>query len=237
MAKEKSEKKAPARGKRFEAALKKAPQQPIPLDAAVALVRGFDAPKFDQTVELIFWLGVDVAHADQQIRTSISLPHGIGKSKRVVAFVDPSRAQACLEAGALLAGGEDMVAKIESEEFTDFDVAIATPDMMRFVGRLGRMLGPKGLMPAPKAGTVTPDIENAVREYSAGKQELRTDKGGNLHTVVGKASFEDAELKANIEAMIDKVRAVKPEAVKQNYIKKVTLKATMTPGIPLALAA
>ena len=237
MAKEKSDKKkAPPRGKRFEAAMRKVPQQPVPLDAAIALVKGFDAPKFDQTVELIFWLGVDTAHADQQIRSSISLPHGIGKSKRVVAFVDPTRAQACLEAGALLAGGEDMVKKIEAENFTDFDVAIATPDMMRFVGRLGRMLGPKGLMPAPKAGTVTPDIETAVKEYAAGRQEFRTDKGGNLHTVVGKVSFDDQQLKENAEAMIQKVRSVKPDVVKQNYIKGVTLKASMSPGVPLAVA-
>jgi large subunit ribosomal protein L1 len=237
MAKEDKKKKAPKRGKRFEAALKKAPQQPVPIDAGIALVKGFDQPKFDQTVELIFWLGVDPTHADQQVRSSISLPHGIGKSKRVVAFVDPTRAQACREAGALMAGGEDMVKEIENVGFTDFDVAIATPDMMRFVGRLGKLLGPKGLMPAPKAGTVTPDIENAVKEYAAGKQEFRTDKGGNVHTVVGKVSFTNDELKANIDAMIQKLRDVKPEPVKVNYIKKVTLKASMTPGVPLQVAA
>ncbi len=120
----------------------------------------------------------------------MSLPHGIGKSKRVVAFVDPTRAQACLEAGAMMAGGEDMIKEVENANFTDFDVAIATPDMMRFVGKLGKMLGPKGLMPAPKAGTVTPNIEDAVKEYAAGKQEFRTDKGANVHTVIGKVSFE-----------------------------------------------
>ena len=238
MAKEQETKrKAPPRGKRFESALKKAPQTEVPIDAGIALVKGFDQPKFDQTVELIFWLGVDTAHADQQIRSSVSLPHGIGKSNRVVAFVDPSRAQACLEAGATMAGGEDMIKEIENVQFTDFDVAIATPDMMRFVGRLGRMLGPKGLMPAPKAGTVTPNIEDAVREYAAGKQEVRTDKGGNLHTVVGKVSFENDDLRANIDAMIEKVKSLKPAAVKVNYVRKVTLKATMTPAVPLQVAA
>ncbi len=233
---EKKKKQAPKRGKRYEAALKKMPQQAVPLDAAIAIVKGFDAPKFDQTVELIFWLGVDPTHADQQVRSSISLPHGIGKSNRVVAFVDPSRAQACLEAGALMAGGEDMIKEIETAQFTDFDVAIATPDMMRFVGRLGRFLGPKGLMPAPKAGTVTPDIENAVKEYAAGKQEFRTDKGGNIHTVVGKVSFSSDDLKGNADAMIAKIHAVRPEVVKGVYVKKMTLKASMTPGVPVLVA-
>jgi large subunit ribosomal protein L1 len=229
-------KKAPKRGKRFDAALKKQPATAVPLDAAIALVKGFDAPKFDQTVELIFWLGVDPTHADQQIRSSVSLPHGIGKSNRVVAFCDPTRAQACLEAGALMAGGEDMVKEIETAQFTDFDVAIATPDMMRFVGRLGRFLGPKGLMPAPKAGTVTPNIEEAVKEYAAGRQEFRTDKGGNVHTVIGKCSFDSGQLKENAEAMIEKIKSTKPEVIKGIFIKKVTIKASMTPGVEVAVA-
>jgi large subunit ribosomal protein L1 len=230
-------KKAPKRGKRYESAAKKAPQQAVPLDAAIALVQGFNQPKFDQTVELIFWLGVDPAHADQQVRGSISLPHGIGKTNRVVAFVDPSRAQACLEAGAMMAGGEEMIKEIENVEFTDFDVAIATPDMMRFVGRLGKMLGPKGLMPAPKAGTVTPNIEDAVKEYAAGKQEFRTDKGANLHTVIGKVSFDSQQLKENADAMIEKIKAVKPDAAKPNYLRKVTMKASMSPGVEVQMAA
>src|SRR5690606_18164939 len=138
----------------------------------------------------------------------------IGKSKRVVAFCDPTRAQACLDAGAVRAGGEDFVNEVERENFSDFDVAIATPDMMRFVGKLGRTLGPKGLMPAPKAGTVTTDIETAVREYAAGKQEFRTDSGGNIHTVVGKVSFDNQNLTENIEAMIERIRSLKPAASK-----------------------
>ena len=225
------------RGKRYEAAAKKAPNQAVPVDAAIAIVKGFDAPKFDQSVELIFNLGVDPAHADQAIRSSISLPHGIGKSKRVVAFCDPTRAQACLDAGAIKAGGEELVSEIEKENFTDFDVAVASPDMMRFVGKLGRTLGPKGLMPAPKAGTVTPDVENAVREYSAGKLEFRTDKGGNVHTVVGKVSFENAKLSENINAMIERIRSLRPAAAKGVYIEKVVLKASMTPAVPLAVAS
>jgi large subunit ribosomal protein L1 len=226
-----TKRKAPKEGKRIESARKKAPDKPVPLDAAIALVKGFDQPKFDQTVELMFWLGLDVTHADQQVRSSVSLPHGIGKTKRVVAFVDPTRAQACLEAGAMMAGGEEMVKEIENADFTDFDTAIATPDMMRFVGRLGKTLGPKGLMPAPKAGTVTPNIEEAVKEYAAGKQEFRTDKGGNVHTVIGKASFDNEQLKENAEAMIAKIKSVRPEAAKSTYIKKVTMKGTMTPGV------
>ena len=225
------------RGKRYEAAAKKAPNQPVPVDAAVAIVKGFDAPKFDQSVELIFNLGVDPAHADQALRGSISLPHGIGKSKRVVAFCDPTRAQACLDAGAVKAGGEELVTEIEKDNFTDFDVAVASPDMMRFVGKLGRTLGPKGLMPAPKAGTVTPDVENAVREYAAGKLEFRTDKNGNVHTVVGKASFDNDKLTENINAMVERIRSLRPAAAKGVYMQKVVLKASMTPAVPLAITA
>lgn len=224
------------RGKRYQAAAKKVPPQAVPVDAAIALVKGFEKPKFDQSVELIFWLGVDPRQADQNIRSSVTLPHGVGKSKRVVAFCDPSRAQACLDAGAIKAGGEELVKEIESTGFSDFDVAVATPDMMRFVGRLGRLLGPKGLMPAPKAGTVTPDIEAAVRDYSAGKLEFRTDSGGNVHTVVGRVSFENEKLAENIQTMIDTIRRLKPQTSKGQYLKKVVLKASMTPAVPLQLA-
>ena len=225
------------RGKRYEAAAKKAPNQPVAVDAAVAIVKGFDAPKFDQSVELIFNLGVDPAHADQALRGSISLPHGVGKSKRVVAFCDPTKAQACLDAGAIKAGGEELVTEIEKDNFTDFDVAVASPDMMRFVGKLGRTLGPKGLMPAPKAGTVTPDVENAVREYAAGKLEFRTDKQGNVHTVVGKASFDNGKLSDNINAMVERIRSLRPAAAKGVYMQRVVLKATMTPAVPLAITS
>ncbi len=225
------------RGKRYKSAAAKTPQTAVAVDAAVALIKGFDQPKFDQTVELIFNLGVDPTHADQAIRSSISLPHGIGKSKRVVAFTsDPGRAQACLDTGAIRAGGEELVSEIEKSGFSDFDVAIATPDMMRFVGRLGKTLGPKGLMPAPKAGTVTPDIENAVREYAAGKLEFRTDKQGNVHTVVGKVSFDNHKLTENINAMVSRIKSLKPAASKGQYIRKAVLKGSMTPAVPLQVA-
>lgn len=224
------------RGKRYRSAAAKTPQTPVSVDAAVALVKGFDQPKFDQSVELIFNLGVDPTHADQAIRSSISLPHGVGKSKRVIAFCDPTRAQACLDAGAIKAGGEDLVAEIEKTSFSDFDVAIATPDMMRFVGKLGRTLGPKGLMPAPKAGTVTPDIEKAVREYAAGRLEFRTDKQGNVHTVVGKVSFDNQKLTENVNAMIERIRSLKPPSTKGLYMRKAVLKASMSPAVPLQVA-
>lgn len=231
-----AEKLLARRGKRYKASAAKVPQTAVPVDAAVALLKGFLQPKFDQSVELIFSLGVDPTHADQAIRSSISLPHGIGKSKRVVAFCDPSRAQGCLDAGAIKAGGEDLVTEIEKSNFSDFDVAIATPDMMRFVGKLGRTLGPKGLMPAPKAGTVTPDIEKAVREYAAGRVEFRTDKQGNVHTVVGKVSFENQKLSDNVNAMIDRIKSLKPSATKGQYIKKVVLKGSQTPAVPVQVA-
>src|SRR5205823_11333915 len=157
----------------------------------------------DQSVELIFSLGIDPKQADQMIRGSLSLPHGIGKTKRVVAFCPDHLIDAAKAAGAIKAGGQALVQEIEKENFSDFDVAVATPDMMRFVGRLGKVLGPKGLMPSPKAGTVTPDVANAVREYAAGKIEFRNDTGGNIHCVVGKQSFKKQDLAENITTMIN----------------------------------
>ena len=167
------------------------------------------------------------------IRGSLSLPHGVGKSKRVVAFCPEHLVASATAAGAIRAGGQELVQAIEKENFTDFDVAIATPDMMRFVGRLGKVLGPKGLMPSPKAGTVTPNVGDAVREYAAGKIEFRNDAGGNVHTVVGKVSFENANLHDNITAMIAQIRKIKPQTSKGAYFKKVVLKATMTPAVYL----
>ena len=170
------------------------------------------------------------------IRGSLSLPHGVGKTKRVIAFCPDHLATAALNAGAMRAGGQELVQSIEKDNFTDFDVAVATPDMMRFVGRLGKVLGPKGLMPSPKAGTVTPDVASAVREYAAGKIEYRNDAGGNVHTVVGKVSFDKPKLVENINAMIAQVRKVKPATSKGHYFKKVVLKATMTPAVILAVS-
>jgi len=223
------------RSKRYKEAATKAIEDPVGLDQAVDVLKTFKPTKFDQSVELIFSLGIDPKQADQMIRGSLSLPHGIGKSKRVVAFCPEHLVTSALNAGAVRAGGQDLVAAIEKENFTDFDVAVATPDMMRFVGRLGKVLGPKGLMPSPKAGTVTPDVGNAVREYSAGKVEFRNDAGGNIHTVVGKLSFDKPKLMDNANAMIQQIRKMKPQTSKGHYFKKVVLKSTMSPAVPLAV--
>src|SRR5947207_14096040 len=179
------------RSKRYKKAAEKAVTAPVSVEQAVDAVKAFPPTKFDQSVELIFSLGIDPKQADQMIRSSLSLPHGVGKGKRVVAFCPEHLVQAAKDAGAVRAGGQDLVQDIEKTNFTDFDVAIATPDMMRFVGRLGKVLGPKGLMPSPKAGTVTPDIADAVKEYAAGKVEFRNDAGGNVHSVIGKLSFDN----------------------------------------------
>jgi large subunit ribosomal protein L1 len=221
------------RSKRYKKAVEKAVTAPVAVDAAIAAVKAFPPTKFDQSVELIFSLGIDPKQADQMIRGSVSLPHGIGKSKRVIAFCPPHLIDAAKAAGAVDAGGQELVTKIEKENFTDFDVAIATPDMMRFVGRLGKVLGPKGLMPSPKAGTVTADVANAVREYAAGKIEFRNDSGGNVHCVVGKVSFGDDKLAENINAMVGTIRKLKPQTSKGAYFKKVVVKATMTPAVQL----
>lgn len=221
------------RSKRYKKAAEKAVTTPVAVEQAVEAVKAFPPTKFDQSVELIFSLGIDPKQADQMIRSSLSLPHGVGKSKRVVAFCPEHLVEAAKAAGAVRAGGQELVQAIEKENFTDFDVAIATPDMMRFVGRLGKVLGPKGLMPSPKAGTVTPDIANAVKEYAAGKVEFRNDAGGNVHSVVGKVSFDNGKLVDNIHAMINAVRKLKPQTSKGTYFKKVVLKATMTPAVQL----
>src|SRR5438105_12111179 len=221
------------RSKRYKKAAEKANQQPVAIDQAIDVVKGFPPTKFDQSVELIFSLGIDPKQADQMIRGSLSLPHGVGKTKRVVAFVPDHLVQPALDAGAIKAGGQALVQEIEKESFSDFDVAIATPDMMRFVGRLGKVLGPKGLMPSPKAGTVTPDIAAAVKEYAAGKIEYRNDAGGNVHSVVGKMSFDKTRLTENINAMVNQIRKMKPATSKGAFFKKVVVKATMTPAVQL----
>src|SRR5215210_3158933 len=186
------------RPKRYKEAAKSAVVDPVAVDQAVDAVKQFKPTKFDQSVELIFSLGIDPKQADQMIRGSLSLPHGIGKSKRVVAFCPEHLVTSALNAGAVKAGGQELVQEIEKTNFTDFDVAVATPDMMRFVGRLGKVLGPKGLMPSPKAGTV----------------EFRNDAGGNIHSVVGKVSFESQKLVDNINAMVAQVRKMKPQTSK-----------------------
>jgi large subunit ribosomal protein L1 len=224
------------RSKRYKKAAEKAVTAPVAIEPGVDALKQFPPTKFDQSVEIIFNLGIDPKQADQMIRGSVSLPHGIGKSKRVIAFCPDHLVETAKAAGAVKAGGQALVQEIESTNFTDFDVAVATPDMMRFVGRLGKVLGPKGLMPSPKAGTVTPDVANAVREYAAGKIEFRNDAGGNVHAVVGKMSFDKQRLVDNINAMVNTVRRMKPATSKGAYFKKVVLKGTMTPAVPLSIA-
>jgi large subunit ribosomal protein L1 len=223
------------RSKRYKEAAKKAVVEPVAFDKAVEIVKSFAPTKFDQSVELIFSLGIDAKQADQMIRGSLSLPHGVGKTKRVVAFCPDHLVAAATAAGAIRAGGQELVQSIEKENFSDFDVAIATPDMMRFVGRLGKVLGPKGLMPSPKAGTVTADIAAAVKEYAAGKIEFRNDTGGNVHTVIGKVSFDNQKLVDNIQAMVAQIRKMKPQTSKGAYFKKVVLKGSMTPAVFLTV--
>jgi large subunit ribosomal protein L1 len=224
------------RSKRYVESAKKAVADPVTIDQAIDVLKTFKPTKFDQSVELIFSLGIDPKQADQMIRGSLSLPHGVGKTKRVVAFCPDHLAPQALEAGAVRAGGQELVAAIEKENFTDFDVAISSPDMMRFVGRLGKVLGPKGLMPSPKAGTVTPDVPAAVREYAAGKVEFRNDAGGNVHSVVGKISFPKDKLTDNIHAMMAQVRKMKPQTSKGAYFKKIVVKGSMTPAVQLILS-
>jgi len=221
------------RSKRYREAVKKQVLTPMAVEPAVDLLQSYNVTKFDQTAELIFSLGIDAKQADQMIRGSLSLPHGVGKSKRVIAFCAEHLVAPALAAGAIKAGGQELVAQIEKDNFTDFDVAVASPDMMRFVGRLGKVLGPKGLMPSPKAGTVTADVANAVKEYSAGKIEFRNDSGGNVHTVVGKVSFEKQKLVDNINAMVAHLHRLKPPTSKGAFFKKVVLKGTMTPAVYL----
>lgn len=214
----------------------KRPANALPVKEAVAALKAFKAAKFDETVELCMFLGIDPKQADQAIRGSVALPKGIGKTKRVVAFCQPEKVKDCLAAGAIKAGGADLVGEIE-KGFFDFDVAIASPDMMREISKLGRVLGPKGLMPSPKAGTVTPKVAEAVTEYAAGKVEYRNDKSGNIHVAVGKMSFPEADLVENIESFIGVIDKAKPSSVKGVYIKKVSLSGTMTPGVAIEHSA
>ena len=199
---------------------------------AVELVKKTSCTKFDSTVECSVRLGVDPKYADQQVRGALVLPHGTGKSKTVLVFARGAKAQEAQEAGADFVGAEDMAEKIKGGWF-DFDVCIATPDMMSVVGRLGRLLGPKGLMPNPKVGTVTMDVKRAVGESKAGKIEYRTDKAGNVQTAIGKASFDAEKLLDNYLALITTLIKVKPSGAKGQYIKSVTLSTTMGPGVPI----
>ena len=224
----------PKINKRHQANLDMLPDGPVSVDEAVKILKSFKAPKFDQAVNVVANLGIDPKQADQALRGSISMPKGIGRSSRVVAFCNTDLAAKAVEAGAVEAGGEELVDKIAGG-WTEFDVAIASPDMMRFVGKLGKVLGPKGLMPSPKAGTVTPDVVNAVSEFAAGKQEYRNDDGGNPHVVVGRMSFAEGDLAANLQHFIETVERIRPAATKGQYVKKIVISGTMTPGVQIAI--
>ena len=223
-----------AHGKRYRADAEKMPQEAQSLAEAVETLKQFSQVKFDQTVELVLWLGIAPKQSDQQIRGSISLPHGIGKTKKVVVFCDDASVAAAKEAGAVEAGSTELIEKIQ-KGWMDFDVAVAQPAMMRNVSKLGRVLGPQGKMPSPKAGTVVEDVTMAVKEYSAGKVEFRNDDGGNLHVPVGKLSFETSDLVENAEAFLSRVQSLKPATVKGQYLKKACLSATMSPSVRLAI--
>lgn len=209
------------------------PESPLPMNEAIAALRKFKAPKFDQSVEVAMYLGIDTRQADQNLRGSVSLPHGIGKSKRVVAFCQSDVAPDALAAGAIKAGAEDLVEEIAGG-WMDFDVAIASPDMMRVASKLGKVLGPKGLMPSPKNGTVTPRVAEAVKDFAAGKVEFRADKAGNVHAVIGKLSFEDKPLVENLQHFVETIEKAKPASVKGVYVKKISVSGTMTPGVQIA---
>ena len=200
---------------------------------AVSVLKQTAKAKFDETVELHIKLGVDGRHADQQVRGAIVLPNGTGKSKKVLVVAKGEKAEEAKAAGADFVGAEDMIQKIQSENWFDFDVLVATPDMMGLVGRLGRVLGPKGLMPNPKSGTVTFDIEKAVNEIKAGKVEYRLDKTNIVHVSIGKVSFEDAKIIENLNALMEALVKAKPAAAKGTYLKSVTMTSTMGPGIKL----
>ena len=227
----------PKQGKKFQAASKQVEQRPYPLEQAVPLVQKIKFAKFDETVELHLRLGVDPKHADQMVRGTVVLPNGLGKSKKVLVIASGDKQREAQEAGADFVGGEDMVAKIQGENWTDYDAVISTPDMMRSVGKLGKVLGPRGLMPNPKTGTVTMDVAQAVKEVKMGKVEFRVDKTGVIHVPVGKVSFETGKLLENASSLIQAVIKAKPAAAKGKYVKSVTICSTMGPGVHLDVTA
>jgi large subunit ribosomal protein L1 len=222
-------------GKRYRQWAEQVPEGKVPLGEAVKIVKGFPGGKFDPTIELTMHLGIDPRQADQALRGSISLPHGIGKSRTVIAFCDGEDAEKAKAAGAVEAGGDELIQKIQ-DGWTDFDVAVSTPAMMRSVSRLGRILGPQGKMPSPKSGTVVNEVATAVREYAAGKVEYRNDDGGNIHVPVGKASFREEQLAENIDAMFNHIKKLRPATTKGTYIKKVCVSATMSPAVQVDLS-
>ena len=225
-------------GKKFAAAAAQVEARPYSLDEAVVLAQKIKFAKFDETLEVHMRLGVDPKHADQMVRGTIVLPNGLGKSKKVLVIAGgPDKIQEALNAGADFAGGEEMVTRIMSEGWIDYDAVIATPDMMRSVGRLGKVLGPRGLMPNPKTGTVTTDVVKAINETKAGKVEFRVDKTGVIHAPLGRVSFETGKLIENASTLIGAVVRAKPSAAKGKYVRSATICSTMGPGIPLDVAS
>jgi large subunit ribosomal protein L1 len=227
----------PRRGKKLRNHLRNLEQKiskegPVAVGKAIGLIKQMKRSKFDETVEIHMSLGIDSTQSEQLIRGTVPLPHGLGKVTRVAVFCQGENIQKAKDAGADAAGADDLIEKIQKQNWMEFDVALATQDMMGKVSRLGKVLGPRGLMPTPKAGTVvTGDVAAAVRDFKAGKVEFRTDKGGNVHAGVGKISFDDTKLADNINSFVEAIRAAKPTGIKGNYIKSVTLCSTMSPGV------
>ncbi len=220
-------------GKKYRAAAAQVEKRPYSLEEAVALVQKIKFANFDETVEVHMRLGVNPKHADQMVRGTVVLPHGLGKTKRVLVITSGEKLKEAEEAGADFVGGEEMVTKIQKEGWLDFDAVIASPDMMRLVGRLGRILGPRGLMPNPKTGTVTMDVGQAVKEVKAGKVEFRVDRTGVIHAPVGKVSFPAEKLVENASTLIQAVVRAKPAAAKGRYVRSATICSSMGPGVPL----
>ena len=223
------------RSKRYRASAEKQSEQPLSVRDAVVKLRTFSDTKFDQTVDCVIRLGIDPKQADQMIRGSISLPKGIGKSRKVIVFCPDEQVEDAKAAGAVEAGADDLIKKVQ-DGWMDFDVAIAVPQIMSKVSRLGRVLGPQGKMPSPKTGTVTADFAKAVGEYAAGKVEFRNDSGGNVHTVVGKLSFSDDDLVTNIDFLLGHILRLKPVSAKGNYLLSVFLSGSMSPSVPVAVS-
>ena len=220
-------------GKKYTAAARQLEARPYSLDEAIPLVQKLKYAKFDETIEVHMRLGVDPKHADQMVRGTVVLPNGLGKTKRVLVIAGADKFKEAEEAGADFVGGDDMVQKIQTEQWLDFDAVIATPDMMRSMSRLGKILGPRGLMPNPKTGTVTVDVGKAVKEVKAGKVEFRVDKTGVIHAPVGKGSFDTGKLVENASTLIQAVVRAKPAAAKGKYVRSLTLCSTMGPGVAL----
>jgi len=222
------------RSKRYKKESQQLGKEPVSLSEAVEKIKSFKSTKFDQSIECVLQLGIDPKQADQMVRGSISLPHGIGKQKKVIAFCEGADIEAAQKAGAIEAGCDELIKKV-SDGWMDFDVAVASPKVMGKISKLGRVLGPQGKMPSPKKGTVTDDVATAVAEFAAGKIEFKNDAGGNVHVVVGKQNFEAEKLISNIEAFVSHIKKIKPAAAKGTYIKKLCISATMSPAIAISI--